>query len=44
MEHHLTGLRYMGRLARGTISGTTTVAADRLQIGLDPRISSVNPN
>ena len=27
MEHHLTGLRYMGRLARGTISGTTTVAS-----------------
>jgi GntR family transcriptional regulator, transcriptional repressor for pyruvate dehydrogenase complex len=24
MEHHLTGLRYMGRLARGTISGSTT--------------------
>jgi DNA-binding FadR family transcriptional regulator len=44
MEHHLTGLRYMGRLARGTISATTTVAAGRLQIGLDPRISGVNPN
>ena len=24
MEHHLTGLRYMGRLARGTMSGGTT--------------------
>ncbi|HWN62448.1 MAG TPA: FCD domain-containing protein [Streptosporangiaceae bacterium] len=27
MEHHLTGLRYMGRLARGTISDTVTVAS-----------------
>jgi len=27
MEHHLTGLRYMGRLARGTISGSATVAS-----------------
>jgi hypothetical protein len=26
MEHHLTGLRYMGRLARGTISGSATMA------------------
>ena len=27
MEHHLTGLRYMGRLARGTMSGSATVAS-----------------
>src|SRR5580700_4693388 len=27
MEHHLTGLRYMGRLARGTMPGSTTAAS-----------------
>ena len=27
IEHHLMGLRYMGRLARGTISGRTTPAS-----------------
>jgi GntR family transcriptional repressor for pyruvate dehydrogenase complex len=29
MEHHLTGLRYMGRLARGTIPGSATPARCR---------------
>jgi DNA-binding FadR family transcriptional regulator len=27
MEHHLTGLRYMGRLARGTMPDSTTAAS-----------------
>jgi hypothetical protein len=27
MEHHLMGLHYTGRLARGTISGSTTAAS-----------------
>jgi hypothetical protein len=29
MEHHLMGLRYMGRLARGTIPASTTRARCR---------------
>jgi GntR family transcriptional regulator, transcriptional repressor for pyruvate dehydrogenase complex len=27
MEHHLVGLHYMGRLARGTVSGSTEAAS-----------------
>ena len=32
MEHHLMGLRYMGRLARGTISGSRRGASFRAKV------------